>query len=90
MQACVDFAKENGGHLHRHQGGFWAKQDASFTSVGSKDTWFGATTIEALVLRGQMEYTDFVTSRAYGKFPVRASVINKTIEQNKNEQISET
>lgn len=69
MQDAINFANEHGGTLTRYPGGFWCKSGLN----GWTRPWFGTTTIEALVKRGRMEYTEwFEGSRA--KFPVAAKV----------------
>lgn len=65
---------DTGGHLIRYPGGFWMRPDLE---VGNhtwlQDTWFGTTTIQALVARGELEYTKWQEGRN-GRFPIEASI----------------
>lgn len=73
MAACLDFAAEHGGKLVRHSGGYWTSQDCPRTR-GVPDRYFGEPTVEALVLRGRLRYSDF-RGRRNSPFPVEAEVI---------------
>lgn len=73
MIACLAYVHEHGGKIHRHQGGFWAH--ANWKNDRTDLVWFGATTIEALVKRGQLAYDLWAqNNRGTGTFPVRAAI----------------
>jgi hypothetical protein len=69
MAIALVYAQEHDGRLIRHAGGFWADKNWSH----GKES-FGTTTVEALVARGRMTYTDFKQT-ARGKFPVEATIV---------------
>lgn len=72
MTRCLAHAKEHDSHLVRSPGGFWAASDARF--IGNvPHPYFGTTTVEALVNRGEMEYTDWQRS-GVRPFPIQATV----------------
>lgn len=66
---------DHGGKLERHAGGYW-------TYPGCPRSWTRhdwsapTTTIEALVRRGKLEYTEWRDGRK-GKFPIAASVVSE-------------
>jgi len=71
MQRAVAFAKEHGGKLHRHQGGFWSHPEFKQW----QDKWFGTSTVEALVKRGAGTYTAHKERGGdRGSFPVEFTV----------------
>lgn len=67
MQACLAFSHAQGGSIHRHPGGYWGA--VAFKIYES----FGTSTVEALVTRGELEYTEWQDGRN-GRFPIRATV----------------
>ena len=78
MQSALDYAAAHGGALVRLPGGFWRGQSATQWSQGVP--YFGATTVDALVTRGAMTYTEWRDSRN-GRFPVRAAIASTTAPQ---------
>lgn len=68
MQAAVEFAKAHGGKLKRFPGGFWCGD--SFTRYGEH---YGTPTVQGLVSRGVMRYTEYQAGRN-GKFPIVAEL----------------
>lgn len=64
MHEAVDFARQHGGKLYRHPGGFWAGPD--YQQWGKS---FGTSTVEGMVKRGAAEYTVWKDGRN-GRFPV--------------------
>lgn len=69
MSACLEFIHSKcAGEIHRHPGGFWR----------AKDTWngdsFGTSTIEALVARGLLQYSQWQEGRN-GRFPIAAKIV---------------
>lgn len=74
MVACLAYVHENGGTITRHQGGFWAKPDWN-----RNQEYYGTTTIEALVARGKLKYTEFKNrvSTLYAPFPVEATLVEQ-------------
>lgn len=73
--ACVLVeVKEKGGRLTRRQGGYWCIPGAPLSQWGTLPSWWASTpTIEALVRRGYMRYTDWQEGRK-GKFPIAAEI----------------
>ena len=71
MRRAIAFAREHGGHIHRHAGGFWSSERASSTTNS-----FGTSTIEALASRGVAEYTEWKDGRS-GRFPTRITLIKQ-------------
>jgi hypothetical protein len=58
-----------GGELIRLQGGYWTYPNCP-RSNGFPDWYAGASTIQALVDRGEMEFTEWRDGR-HGRFPIR-------------------
>lgn len=74
MAAALAFAHEHGGELVRHAGGFWTCRNVQWHSRGCpKDDWFGASTVNSLVKRGRMEFTEWKEGRGF-KFPIAARI----------------
>ena len=70
MQQALSYARRNGGQLRRYQGGYWAMEHWR----GHEWPWFGTSTVEALVARGAMSYSEWMEGRN-GRFPVSAVVV---------------
>lgn len=70
MQQALSYARQNGGSLRRYQGGYWAIEHWRWHEW----PWFGTSTVEALVSRGVMSYSEWVEGRN-GRFPVAAVVV---------------
>ena len=70
MQQALSYAIKNGGSLRRYQGGYWAMEHWRWHEW----PWFGTSTIEALVSRGVMSYSEWMEGRN-GLFPVAAVVV---------------
>jgi hypothetical protein len=68
MRQCVAYIREHGA-IHRHQGGFWAKPDW----VLHHGIYFDGSTMNALVTRKVVEYTEWRDGRG-GKFPIKAAL----------------
>lgn len=68
MRKVVTFAKKHGGKIRRYQGGFWANPERF------EHPTFGTTTIEALVKRNVMFYSEWKENRSGSKFPVEATL----------------
>ena len=64
MKACMDFCRAHQDQILRFPGGFWG-------SRGGGDPWFGTTTIQALVLRGFLEYAEW---KGNPRFPIKAVI----------------
>lgn len=75
MVFALEFAREHGGKLVRHQGGFWA--DPNFSPSTGKE-WFGAKTVEGLVERGYMRYSAN-RQNSRGSFPIEAELIENPL-----------
>lgn len=68
MEKAAEFARQHGGKLHRHPGGFWAGADYK-----QHGTSFGTSTVDGMVKRGAAEYTDWKEGRN-GRFPVEMTL----------------
>ena len=71
MQAAVDMAREHGGALHRHPGGFWAGPEWKLHGA----PYVGTPTVEALVRRGVARHSEWKDGRM-GRFPVKMELID--------------
>jgi len=69
MKQAMLYALVNGGKLCRYRGGFWAMENWR----KGQTPWFGASTVEALVSRGLMSYTEWRDGNK-GRFPIAAVV----------------
>lgn len=69
MQQCVDYIRTHGA-IHRHQGGFWANAGWILHS----GPYFDAGTLNALVKRGVIEYSEWRGGRS-GRFPIKAVLL---------------
>lgn len=76
MVFAIEFAKERGGKLVRHQGGFWSDKG---WNKDSGIEWFGAQTVESLVKRGYMRYSQNQYNKR-GAFPVEAELVKQNQE----------
>lgn len=68
LQLAAEMRKH--GFVTRHPGGFWCC--GSYSIAGS----YGTSTVEALVLRGVAEYSEWQEGRN-GLFPIRATLVAK-------------
>ena len=72
MKEAQEYAKANGGVLHRLPGGYWvADKDRGNHPPSVK--YYGTKTVQALVTRGDAEYFDHRTGR-HGEFPVAVKI----------------
>jgi hypothetical protein len=71
---------ERGGKIIRHQGGWWTEPGATpRATIGHPfDWWIGGSTVQALVRRGEIEYTEWKQGRGLN-FPIAAAV-RKAVE----------
>lgn len=69
MLAAVTHAKTQGGCLVRYPGGYWCRDGL----MDHAYPWWGTPTVEALVKRGVMEYTEW-QEKPHSRFPIRATV----------------
>lgn len=69
MAHCKTIVARDGGVLHRSPGEFWR---TSPTSVAGP--YFGTTTVEALVARGEATYTRWQESDGGRNFPVEMTL----------------
>jgi hypothetical protein len=76
MAIALREAIAHGGKLVRHQGGYWTVPGAVMSaSIGHPfDWWTGTTTIDALVDRGRMKFTQYKQSCGT-RFPIVAEVV---------------
>jgi hypothetical protein len=71
MQAALKMAHDHGDELVRIPGGYWTWRGCPFNG-GVPQESFGTTTIEAIVTRGCLVYSEW-KENARGKFPVAAT-----------------
>jgi hypothetical protein len=75
MIGAIEYAREHGNKLIRHQGGFWA--DTNW-SKGREN--FGTQTVQSLVDRGYATYTlQQKTNNGTGSFPVEATLTDEAL-----------
>jgi hypothetical protein len=76
MAIAMVEAIEHGGKLMRHQGGHWTYPGAAPTAVIGHpyDWWCGDNTINALVDRGRLKFTEWKEGRGT-RFPIAAEVV---------------
>ncbi len=72
MRALLAWIADHGGEIYRFPGGYWTA-----SPFRSERNW-GTTSIEALVSRGLLEYTEWRESRAC-RFPVKARIVGEPI-----------
>ena len=78
MAVALSMAHEAGGKLVRYVGGYWAPENSPLRSHdGHPVDYVGTSTIEALVKRGELTYSDWKEGRG-GKFPI--AVVLKALE----------
>jgi len=69
MRECADRIRSHCGRIIvRYPGGFWCVKNSSGETVAPT---YGTTTVEALVKRGVLEYSEWKENRN-GRFPIRA------------------
>ena len=76
MQRAIAHAHEGDGNLYRHRGGYWDKTPDTLQSPFNpawNATWFGTSTIKALVKRGVATHAAFAGNSDY-RFPVKVAV----------------
>lgn len=67
MREVIEQMKMSDGEIYREPGGFWRIKNVAVT-------WWGTSTVEALVKRGALEYCDYQQRRGGGSFPIRARI----------------
>ena len=75
MRAAIASAAQHRGKLIRFPGGFWAWDG---WQLNSSATAFGTSTVESLVKRGEMEYTDWFINKFNRRFPIEATLVSKS------------
>lgn len=75
MAASLAEIIDRGGKIIRHQGGWWTEPGATPKGIIGHpfDWWLGGSTVQALVRRGEIEYTEWKEGRGF-RFPIAASV----------------
>lgn len=77
MAAALAMASEHNGELVRYVGGYWSFRGCPKNSTGGSPVeYFGTSTIEGLVARKRLEYSEWRDGRA-GKFPVAAKIVQE-------------
>jgi hypothetical protein len=65
---------EHGGTLIRLAGGFWTYDGCPRRAHDGVPEWYvGATTVQALVIRNELSYTEWKEGRGF-KFPIKATL----------------
>lgn len=77
MAAALADTHDRGGVLMRQPGGFWTKPGEPYTGSGYA-WWINTPTVQALVIRGLMEYTEWKEGRN-GRFPVQVKLVEKLV-----------
>jgi len=72
MKTALHEIYSHGGIVERRPGGYWTWPQC-LSNGGVPLAYYGTTTIEALVARGKLEYTNHQTGRR-GDFPIGAKV----------------
>jgi hypothetical protein len=77
MKAAIAMAREHGGFLIRLPGGYWTYLDCPRSrGAGPPDQYFGTTTIEGLVARKRMHYSQWQRrSKRHGQFPIEVELV---------------
>ena len=77
MKLAFNTAQEHGGKLERLPGGFWTYSGCERRPNDGIPNWHvGTTTVQALVDRRRMVYSQHKTSRdGGGRFPVEAMIV---------------
>ncbi len=76
MAEALGLAYEHGGELVRFQGGFWSYRG---NPNWPPAPWFGAPTVNGLVARERMRWTEHKAGRVHS-FPVAAAVVDEPAE----------
>lgn len=64
-----------GGKIVRHQGGYWTAPGPVSWNGGRPEGWYlGTSTVDGLVRRGELEYTEHREGRG-GRFPIAAQAV---------------
>lgn len=74
MKAAMAAARDNGGIIRRFPGGFWGHN-----GMDRQRPWFGTTTIQALVSRGFLEYSEW--HEGTSRFPIAAALPKEPVEE---------
>ncbi len=75
MAICLAMAHDHGGKLVRYIGGYWSWEHApKHQHNGNPVEYAGTSTVEGLVKRGRLKYTEWKEGRG-GKFPIAAELI---------------
>lgn len=77
MAAALAMAHEHGGTLTRYQGGFWSWSGAPRDHNGIPVEWFNTSTIEALVKRRRLQYSEYKQGHRH-RFPVTVTLTPDT------------
>lgn len=73
MAIGLGYAHDHGGKLIRYVGGYWSWEGVSRNHNGAPVEYVGTPTIEALVSRGRMKYTEWKAGRN-GRFPIAVEI----------------
>lgn len=82
MERARASARAHGGKLARYPGGFWVAGEFNPAQDPRPAVHFGTSTVEALVNRGLMAYTDFKYRGDGSSFPIMAE-LTEPAEANK-------
>lgn len=74
MFACVNMTHDHGGKLIRFVGGYWSWEGvARHSHNGNPVEYCGTSTVEALVKRGYLEYSEWRDGRTQ-RFPITVKI----------------
>ena len=74
MAIALAEALDHGGKLVRHAGGFWTYPNCPrYPHNGYPEWYIGASTIKALVARGELVYTEWKQGRNHN-FPIATGI----------------
>lgn len=74
MAAALAMAHDHGGELTRYVGGYWSWRSCPRDHNGHPVDYFGASTIEGLVARKRLEYSEWKDGRN-SRFPIAAKIV---------------
>jgi hypothetical protein len=77
MSNALALARHHGGRLVRYVGGYWSFENAPKTWRGNPVEYAGSNTIDALVRRGRLEYTEWKEGRKF-RFPIAVKIKEPT------------
>ncbi len=74
MAICLAMAHDHGGKLTRYVGGYWSWKGVARNQNGNPIEYAGTSTVEALVSRKRLTYSDWKDGRN-GRFPIAVEIV---------------